>query len=339
MSIRESGLGKKIVLIVVMTLVLFGVVIGAFLYWANSPIRLPAPKVEFTIESGASLGRVTATLHAAGVQVPELPFKALARQMGVSTRLQAGAYQIEAPITPRELLSKLYRGDVQQIEVTLPEGWTFRQFRARLDAMPTLRHDTSGKTDAEVMQLIGATEASPEGLFFPDTYLVAKGGADTTVLRAAYRKMSEVLGALWSSRPPGLRLKSPYEALILASIVEKETGSPDDRPMIASVFHNRLRIGMRLQTDPTVIYGLGARFDGNLRKKDLLDDTPYNTYTRAGLPPSPIAMPGRESILATLSPPDSDMLYFVARGDGRSEFSATLEAHNRAVKKFQRGGK
>jgi len=213
---------------------------------------------------------------------------------------------------------------------------TFRQFRATLDADLNVRHDTLGLTDSEALARIGATETHPEGLFFPDTYLFAKQSSDVDVLRRAYRAMQRRLTVEWESRDPSVPYRTPYQALIMASIVEKETGQPSDRPLVASVFANRLRVGMLLQTDPTVIYGLGDKFDGNLRKRDLTMDTPYNTYTRAGLPPTPIAMPGLASIQAALHPPVTDRLYFVARGDGSSVFSRTLEEHNRAVAKYQR---
>jgi UPF0755 protein len=337
MSNRESGRCRKAILIVALASLLTAIVVGAFWIWANAPIRIDATETEFVVEPGTGFRQVTGALHDAGVQVAEMPFRALGRLAGVTTRIRAGTYLVRSPITPRELLRKLSNGEVLQVEVTIPEGWTFRQLRTRLDAHPGLRHDTVGMPDADLLRAIGAAESNPEGLFFPDTYRVDKGAPDTTVLRAAYQRMSAVLSDAWRTRDPEVRLRTPYEALILASIVEKETGRPEDRPIIASVFHNRLRIGMRLQTDPTVIYGLGPAFDGNLRKRDLLADSPYNTYTRAGLPPGPIALPGREAIAATLRPPPSPMLYFVARGDGSSAFSANLEAHNRAVDRYQRG--
>ena len=248
-------------------------------------------------------------------------------------------YSFRAPITAAELLEKLRRGEVIQVDVTIPEGWTYRQMRARLDAHPGLRHDTSGLSDQEVLKLLGAAETNLEGMFFPDTYRVDKGASDLVVLRKAYQTMRSVLAEAWKGRATDLPLRSERELLVLASIVEKETGRAEDRPLIAAVFTNRLRIGMKLQTDPTVIYGLGPGFDGNLRKRDLITDTPYNTYTRVGLPAGPIALPGRDAIMAVARPPTSNMLYFVARGDGTSEFSPSLDAHNRAVNRFQRGGK
>jgi UPF0755 protein len=228
---------------------------------------------------------------------------------------------------------------VTQTEVVIVEGKTFRELRARLDAHPDLRHDTAGLTDAEVLQRIDAAESHPEGRFFPDTYLFAKQSSDLAIYRRAYQAMQRRLASAWENRDPSVPYKDLNQALIMASIVEKETGAAADRGKVASVFVNRLNKGMLLQTDPTVIYGLGEKFDGNLRKKDLQTDTPYNTYTRPGLPPTPIALPGMASIEATLRPPKTDLYYFVARGDGSSAFSRTLEEHNRAVAKFQLGRK
>jgi UPF0755 protein len=231
------------------------------------------------------------------------------------------------------------RGEVSQGELMLPEGWSFRQWRARIDQHPHLQHLSSNLSEAELLAKLGIPAASIEGLLFPDTYLFDKQSTDLELYGRAYRAMQAKIDSAWAQRAASLPYKTPYEALIMASIVEKETGRDADRPMVASVFVNRLRIGMLLQTDPTVIYGLGTAFDGNLRKRHLQTDTPYNTYTRAGLPPSPIAMPGMASIQAALNPAQSESLYFVARGDGTSQFSRTLEEHNRAVNKFQRGAK
>jgi UPF0755 protein len=219
--------------------------------------------------------------------------------------------------------------------LTIVEGWTFRELRAALGAAADLRQDSARLTDAELLRAIGATESHPEGLFAPDTYLFDPGSSDLDLLRSAYRAQLAQVAQAWEKRAADAPLKSPYELLILASIVEKETGQADERALVAAVFVNRLKIGMRLQTDPTVIYGLGEKFDGNLRKRDLLADGPYNSYTRAGLPPTPIALPGRASLLAAVTPAPSRALYFVARGDGTSQFSETLTEHNRAVAKYQ----
>jgi UPF0755 protein len=261
----------------------------------------------------------------------------LGKLLRVETSIKAGSYEIERGTTLFELLEKLTRGDVTQTEIVFIEGWTFRQMRDRLDAHPDLLHTTPGMSDQDVMRLIGAPEAAAEGLFFPDTYMFAKQSKDVDVLARAYRALRKHLAREWAARAAGLPYATPYQALVMASVVEKETGRDQDRPLVAAVFVNRLRQGMLLQTDPTVIYGLGASFDGNLRRRDLLSDTPYNTYTRVGLPPTPIAMPGLASLQSALHPAPSQALYFVARGDGSSQFSRSLDEHNQAVNRYQRG--
>jgi UPF0755 protein len=260
-----------------------------------------------------------------------------ARVTGTSSKVKAGSYELTGSVTPLELLDKIARGDVTMQSVTLIEGWTFKQFRAALDRNEFISHDTKGMPDAAVVQLVDPSIAHPEGQFFADTYLFAKGTKDIDIMKRANRAMQRQLQSAWAARDPDLPYKSPYQALIMASIVEKETGKGSERAQIAGVFVNRLRKGMLLQTDPTVIYGMGDAFDGNIRKRDLQTDTPYNTYTRAGLPPTPIAMPGLASLAAAMHPAQTKAIYFVARGDGSSEFSETLEAHNRAVNKYQRG--
>jgi UPF0755 protein len=290
----------------------------------------------FSVPQGASLRTAAQVIEAAGVDLPAWQLELLGRVLGRSSKIKAGSYEIEPGLTALALLDKLTRGDVTMSEIVLVEGKTFRQLRAALNDHPDLAHDSIKMTDAQILARLGAKEAHPEGLFFPDTYLFSKGSSDLDVLRRAYRAMQPKLANAWAKRDNTLPLKTPYELLILASIVEKETGIPADRPQIAAVFVNRLHRGMLLQTDPTVIYGLGEKFDGNLRKIDLLTDTPWNTYTRPGLPPTPIAMPGVASLQAAAKPPPSDMLYFVARGDGSSEFSATLDEHNKAVAKYQK---
>ncbi|HTJ97894.1 MAG TPA: endolytic transglycosylase MltG [Rhodocyclaceae bacterium] len=310
-------------------------VIGSLLAWfAFTPLQLRSSPLDFTIESGMSLKKASTAMQEAGLGFADWQFHVFARVLQQASAIKAGSYEVEQGVTPWELLQKLTRGDVSQAEVLLVEGKTFRQFRSLLDAHPDLRHDTAGLTDAEILQRIGATENHPEGLFLPDTYLFNKHGSDVDVLRRAYKAMQTRFAREWAGRDESVPYKSPYEALIMASIVEKETGKASDRPMVASVFVNRLRSGMLLQTDPTVIYGMGERYAGNIRKSDLSTDTPYNTYTHAGLPPTPIAMPGLAAIQAALNPPKSDKYYFVARGDGTSEFSRTLDEHNRAVNKY-----
>jgi UPF0755 protein len=309
---------------------------GGYAAWyVNSPVRMSAESVEIEIPQGTRLRAAVALLERSGVRVRPRHFEVLARILGRERDIKAGNYVVTQPVTPVELLEKLTRGDVTQAEIRLIEGWTFAQFRQALDASADLRHDTAGIEDTEILKRIQATEGHPEGLFFPDTYLFARGSSDLAVFRRAYRAMQRHLQNEWNARDANVPYKSPYEALIMASIIEKETGRPEERDQIGGVLVNRLRIGMRLQVDPTVIYGLGATFDGNLKKAHLLEDGPYNTYTRAGLPPTPIAMPGRASLRAALRPGKTDALYYVSRGDGTSHFSRNLNEHNRAVSKYQ----
>ena len=309
---------------------------GIYAAWyIRTPVALDKLPLEFDIAPGVGLRGAIRRLTAAGVHVGAWRFELLARVLGRAQDIKAGSYELVRPVTPLELLGKLTRGDVTQAEVKLIEGWTFRQFRSALDESPYLRHDTKGMDNAQIMARIGASESEPEGLFFPDTYLFAKGSADLAVLRRSYHAMQRHLAQEWSARDADVPYRTSYEALIMASIIEKETGRPADRDLIGGVLVNRLRIGMRLQADPTVIYGLGADFDGNLTKAHLQQDGPYNTYTRAGLPPTPIDMPSLASLHAALQPAETDALYYVSRGDGSSEFSRTLNDHNRAVTKYQ----
>jgi UPF0755 protein len=314
--------------------------IAAWLAWfALTPATLEAPSVDFSIRRGSGLRSATRQMIEAGIGMHAWPFNLLGRLASKETTIKAGSYQVSTGVTPWQLMKKITQGDFAQSEVSFIEGWTFRQMRAALDAQATVRHDSAGLSDAELMRRLGADALTPEGLFFPDTYLFGKGETDLAILARAYRTMQKQLQSAWQRRDPDVPLASPYEALILASIVEKETGQASERELIAGVFVNRLRTGMKLQTDPTVIYGLGAKFDGNLRKRDLMRDGPFNTYARAGLPPHPIAMPGQASLLAVLNPAKTDALYFVARGDGTSQFSRSLEEHNRAVAKYQKAGR
>jgi UPF0755 protein len=306
-------------------------------WWVNQPLRLPGPTVDLSIEPGTLPRGVAQAVQDAGVDVSPDVLYAWFRISGEGRRIKAGSYELEADITPRRLLAKLARGEESLRAVTLVEGWNFRQVRAALAKEDTLKPDTRNLADEAIMGLLGRPAQHPEGRFFPDTYTYAKGSSDVAVLRRALRAMDKRLAAAWARRSPQAVVKTPDEALILASIVEKETGKAEDRPLVAAVFNNRLRVGMPLQTDPTVIYGMGTAFDGNLRKKDLQADTPWNTYTRAGLPPTPIAMPGKAALLAAVQPAASNALYFVSRGDGSSHFSASLDEHNRAVNKYQRG--
>ncbi len=308
----------------------------AFGYYATRPLTLPALPFEFSLKQGSSLKAAAHQLQQEGALSNDRMFVWLARLLGKSTQIKAGNYELETVVTPLELLNMLTKGEVTQSELSIIEGWTFNQFRATLNANPAIRHDTAQLSEAEIFQRLGVAEKHPEGLFFPDTYYFANGASDLTLFKRAYLTMQKHLQENWQTREPDLPLDSPYQALILASIVEKETGQARDRSMIAGVFTNRLRKSIMLQTDPTVIYGMGEKFDGNLRKRDLLADTPYNTYTRAGLPPTPIALPGLASLQAALHPAKTNALYFVSRGDGSSEFSATLEQHNRAVNRYQK---
>jgi len=305
-------------------------------YYAYRPLPLPATPFEFELKQGSSLKSVAREMQQAGLLKQDLLFVWMGRLLGKSTQLKAGNYALEHPVSPLELLEVITKGDVSQNQMSVIEGWTFKQFRAVLNTNPSITHDTANLTDTEIMQRIGATETYPEGLFFPDTYYFAAGSSDLLIFKRAYQTMQKRLQEAWLARISGLPLQTPYQALILASIVEKETGTPEDRTMIAGVFVNRLRKGMLLQTDPTVIYGLGDTFDGNLRKRDLLADTAYNTYTRGGLTPTPIALPGLAALQAALHPAQTDALYFVARGDGSSQFSSNLTAHNRAVNQYQK---
>ena len=310
--------------------------LAGFAYYAYRPLPLPATPFEFELKPGRNVKGMAHELQQAGLLDQDWAFVWLAKSLGKSSHIQAGYYVLEHPVTPLELLSIFSKGAVIQRKLSVIEGWTFKQFRDALNTNPDLKHVTSNLSDAEILQRIGATETHPEGLFFPDTYHFAAGTRDLVILKRAYQTMQQRLQAAWATRDTSSPLQTPYQALILASIVEKETGAPSDRTMIAAVFVNRLRKGMLLQTDPTVIYGMGDKFDGNLRKRDLRADSPYNTYTRRGLTPTPIALPGLAALQATLHPAQTDALYFVSRGDGSSQFSSTLTAHNRAVNRYQK---
>ena len=328
-------LSRALVLLLMMALATAGCV-G---WWLQAPMALATPSVELSIEPGSAPREVAQAWVAAGVQEDARLLYQWFRWSGQARQIRAGSYEVHQGATPRDLLGKMVRGDEVLEQLRLIEGWSFRQVRAALAKAPSLKPTTATLSDAEVMAYLGVPGMAAEGRFFPDTYAYSRGVSDLTVLKRAFRAMQKKLDTAWDQRRAGLPLKNADEALILASIVEKETGLPADRALVAAVFINRLKLGMPLQTDPTVIYGLGDTFDGNLRKSHLLADTAFNTYTRGGLPPTPIAMPGAASLQATLHPADSKALYFVARGDGSSEFSDDLPAHNRAVNKFQRGGK
>lgn len=329
----KSFLARLFLLFVILPALLAGVA----WWYVHRPLPLHAPVVEFTVERGYNMRQAAAAISAAGVDVhPEVLYW-IARAGGKAERIVAGSYEAHEGATPWRLILKLYRGEVSLGELLIVEGWNFRQVRAALESHPHLVADTAGLSEAQILERIGASEAHPEGLFFPSTYRFNRYSGALEVLRSAYELMDTRLQEAWEMRAAEVPLKSPYEALILASIIEKETGREDERGLVASVFANRLRIGMRLQTDPTVIYGFGETLEGRLRRHHLETDHPYNTYTRAGLPPTPIAMPGWDSLLAAVQPESSDYLYFVSRGDGTSEFSRNLRDHNRAVNVHIRG--
>jgi UPF0755 protein len=311
--------------------------LGAAAWWLQQPLSLARPEVEVSIEPGTPVREIVRLWHEAGIEVePELLYQWF-RWSGDAKRIRAGSYLVKRGVTPRSLLEKMVRGDEEMENVHIIDGWTVRQMRAALTAAPNLKHTSATMSDEQLKAAIGAPAVPAEGRFFPDTYVYSKGVDDLLVLRRAHAAMERQLAAAWAQRAPDTPLPDAGAALVLASVVEKETGRVTDAGKVAGVFSNRLRLGMPLQSDPTVIYGLGESFDGNLRKADLLRDTPYNSYTRTGLPPTPIALPGREALRAAVRPDPTKALYFVARGDGTSAFSETLDAHNQAVNQYQRG--
>ncbi len=340
--VSMSLLKKCAATVVALVVVVAAAGAGGGYYWASRPLLLGAASLDVTIKPRSSVKSVAVQLKRGGVPIEPFGFVAMTRLLGLSSRLKSGNYEFKTGITPYEVLQKIARGDVNEYVATVIEGWTFKRMRAELDGNPDLSHSTAGMSDAELLRAIGASDTaiqrgSGEGLFFPDTYLFDKGTSDLNIYRRAYRLMQTRLDEAWAARAPGLPYKTPYDALTIASIVEKETGHAADRAFVAAVFANRLRIGMPLQTDPSVIYGLGDAYDGHLRKRDLQADTPYNTYTRRGLPPTPIALPGIASLQAAINPAQTSALYFVAKGDGTSVFSDTLGDHNKAVDKYIRG--
>ncbi len=325
---------RKIVLLLVVLAVAGA---AGLAYWSRQPLMAPTEAaLEVPVAAGSSLRSALRQLHDAGVPASPWLMESLARMLG-SARVQAGSYRIAPGMTPLTLLDALARGDTIKESLTIIEGWSYAQMREEIARQPHLRQDSAQLDLPALLQKVAPGYRHPEGLFYPDTYVYERGASDLLLLQQAHQRMRKMLDDAWSRRAPDLPYANPYEALIMASIVEKETGHEADRTRVASVFVNRLQIGMPLQTDPTVIYGMGAAFDGNLRKQDLRADTPYNTYTRRGLPPTPISLPGRKSLDAALHPAPGRDLYFVARGDGRSEFSANLDDHNRAVNRYQRG--
>lgn len=322
-----------------------GLIVATWFYrdfqrFVDSPIQAQGTDVTLDVPLGTSLSGIIILLKSqTATTAPWLYWRALAWQMQVTSSLHAGEYALNAELTPHDLFKRMAAGEVIQHKFTIVEGWTFKQVRLALAQQQKLQQTLVGLSDAEIMQKLGGVDEAPEGRFLPETYVYLKGQADLEVLRRAYGAMQQQLDSLWSQRDSSLALESPYHALILASIVEKETGHAEERAQIAGVFLRRLKLGIRLQTDPSVIYGLGENYDGNIHRHDLDTDTPYNTYLRSGLPPTPIALPGKAALTATMHPAVGNALYFVARGDGTHQFSDTLEAHNSAVNKFQLGKK
>ena len=319
-------------------LLALAVAAGAAWWWVQRPMALSASQLDLAIEPGTTPRAVAQAVAEAGAAVDPRLLWWWFRLSGEARLIKAGSYEIREGDSPRSLLARLTRGEESLRTLVLVEGWTFRQFREALARADGLKSDSRGLDDAALMAQLGRAGLAAEGRFFPDTYAYGRGSSDMAVLRRALHAMDRQLAAAWALRGPRVALQTPEQALILASIIEKETGREADRPLVGSVFVNRLRIGMRLQTDPTVIYGLGEAFDGDLKRSHLSTDTPYNTYTRAGLPPTPIAMPGKAALLAAVQPAATQALYFVARGDGSSHFSRSLDEHNRAVNQYQRRG-
>jgi UPF0755 protein len=300
----------------------------------REPLAISGAEI-LIVAPGTTMRALATDLARRGWLARPLYLELEARRSGRAARIHAGEYAVTPGTTPLDLLDMLVRGRVLLHAMTIVEGWTFRELRAAVAANPVLRQTLIGVAPDRIMAELGYAGYLPEGRFLPDTYRFPAGTTDAAFLRRAFRAMTQVLDEEWAARDPDLPYESPYQALIMASLVEKETAVPAERARIAGVFVRRLRQGMRLQTDPTVIYALGERFDGNIRRRDLDLDSPYNTYRVTGLPPTPIALPGREAIRAALHPEPGDALYFVARGDGTHEFTANLEEHNRAVRKYQ----
>lgn len=313
-----------------------GIAFG-YLYWSMTKVPLSGNiPTTITINAGDSIYQLANSLSQKNVDTTSSALILWARITGDAGRLKAGSYRIAENMTAQALLTNIVQGKSELSKISIVEGWTFRKMRETIDAHSDLIHTTTGWTDAQILKVIGANYHHPEGLFYPDTYHFAPETSDLTIYKQAYELMQKKLEAAWAAKDPTVPYQSPYEALILASLVEKETGHPNDRPKIAGVFVNRIDRNMKLQSDPTVIYGMRDRYDGNIRKRDLQTDTPYNTYTRFGLPPTPIALPGFASLEATLRPEKTSAIFFVAKGDGTglSHFSDQLSDHNVAVGEY-----
>lgn len=330
--------------IIVLSLVLAVAMVGAGLsayawHWSQKSVDMDAERIQYTVVPGSGLRGIVHAMQQAGIDIHPDAFVGLARLTGLDKQIKAGAYEAQRGDSPQRLLERMARGEMVQSRLTLVEGWTYQRIRQALRESPNIQQTLQGVSDKELLKRLGSEHTHPEGLFLPDTYVFVPGTSDFDVLRQAYQAQQQLLQKAWEERNPDLPLKTPYEALILASIIEKETGMTDERARVSGVFVNRLKRGMLLQTDPTVIYGMGDRYQGRIRKRDLQTDTPWNTYTRAGLPPTPIASPGRASLHAALHPEEHAYYYFVARGDGSSAFSTNLREHNRAVAKYILGRK
>jgi len=337
MKVRGIALWRVILLVVLVA----AIAVGSWLVFdwsrfARTPLSVPVAGQSIDVARGASFKDIVRDLRDRGAtRASPLYWRVLAIEMRASGRLHAGEYLLRTGMTPRDLIGDMASGKVMQRNFTIVDGWSFADLRHALAATDTLSHDTTGIENDVLMTRLGNEGEHPEGRFLPETYAYVKGDADSSILKRAHAAMIKTLDTAWASRAPDLPLATSYEALILASIVEKETGRADERPRIAGVFIRRLQLHMLLQTDPSVIYGMGDSYAGNIRKSDLTTDTPYNTYTRVGLPPTPIALPGRAAIQAALHPVEGKDLYFVARGDGSHVFSANLDDHNRAVACYQ----
>lgn len=311
-----------------------GAVAGYAWHWTRQPVDMSAERIQYVVEPGKGMRAIAQVMNQAGISIHPEAFIGLARYSGLDKQIKAGAYEAQRGDSPQRLLERMARGEMVQARLTLVEGWTYQRIRQTLRDAPAVKQTLNDVSDSELLKRLGSEHAHPEGLFLPDTYIFVPGTSDFDVLQQAYQAQQEWLLKAWEERSPDLPLTTPYEALILASIIEKETGVGEERARVAGVFVNRLRRGMLLQTDPTVIYGMGESYQGRIRKRDLQTDTPWNTYTRGGLPPTPIASPGRAALHAALHPESHNYYYFVARGDGSSQFSTNLRDHNRAVSKY-----
>ncbi len=330
---------KRLVWLILLFILLVGLAAAAvwrhYQQFLQTPLSLPADGLVLVVERGVTLKRLAHDLAERAVLDQPDYFYWYGRQRRQAHLIQAGEYAVPVDTTPSQLFDLLVSGETIKYTLTLVEGWNFRQVMAAIRADPVLRQTLEGLGNAQIMQRLGYADQHPEGRFFPDTYHFPRGATDIQLLQRAYQRMQKIVAGIWPERAPDIAVKTPEEALILASIVEKETGKPEERTQIAGVFTRRLKMSMKLQTDPTVIYGMGERYDGNIRRRDLREDTPYNTYVHKGLPPTPICMPGRDAIYAAVHPAAGDTLYFVAKGDGAHQFSATLREHNRAVRRYQ----